>query len=198
MSNNPRGYFKYLLALDVETTGLCFSGTNPAYNAETGEKYQMVSAGLIVVDANTLKPIKTLYVEIQWDGKSIWNDKAEKVHGLSKAYLAENGVTSEDACVQIAELLLEYWGPDGVVSLLGHNVATFDKFFLDQLMKDHGIEIKFGNRHIDSHSCAYTDDAFEYVGVVRNDHNALEDAYASLKVIQTIRHLWQGLVNPNI
>lgn len=205
MSTQPRGYFKYLLALDVETTGLCFGGTNPAYNEATGERYQMVSAGLIVVDADTMKPIKSLYVEIQYDGVSIWSDRAEKVHGLSKAYLAENGVTPEEACITIAELLLEYWGPDGVVSLLGHNVATFDKFFLDQLMKDHGLTIKFGNRHIDTHSIGIatfktynSDDLFELIGVVRQDHNALEDAAAALKVVQTVRTLWGGFVEPNL
>lgn len=206
MNTKPKGYMQYLLAVDAETTGLCFGGHNVAYNSKTGEKYQMVSVGLIVVNADNLKPVKELYIEIQWDGKSIWSPGAEKIHGLSKDYLKSNGKTSEEACVEIAELLLNYWGPNGVISLLGHNVATFDKFFIDQLLTDHGINIKFGSRHIDTHSIAFScfgtynsDDAFEYVGVEsRGAHNALDDAHASLKVAQTARQLWKGLVEPNL
>lgn len=205
MSSKPRGYFKYLLALDVETTGLCFGSIDPSYDERTGEMYQAVSIGAVVVDADTLKPVKDLYLEIQWDGVSIWSARAEQVHGLSKEYLQTNGVSPEDACVSLAELLLDYWGPDGVVGLIGHNVSTFDKFFVDRLLKNHGLTIKFGNRHVDTHSIGYatfgtynSDDLFELVGVVRADHNALEDAYASLKVLQTVRALWGGLVEPSL
>ena len=201
-NTKARGYMKYLAALDVETSGLCFNSDSPSTNVKTGERYQIVSIGLIVVDADTLTPVEELYREIKWDGTSDWSDRAEKVHGLSRKYLEENGVDGEEAVIDIASLLLKYWGADGVISLIGHNVATFDKFFLLDLMREHGIEIKIGNRHIDSHAVAFTtfgtynsDDAFEYVGVaLREGHNALDDARASLKVIKTVRDLWQQVI----
>ena len=191
---HPRGYFKYLLAADAETSGLCFGSDNPVSNPKTGEHYQAVSFGLIVVDAETFQPVEDLYVEIQWNGKSNWTAGAEKIHGLSKDYLAKNGLTQEEAVVAIAELVLKYWGADGTISLIGQNVATFDLHFLRDLVRSQGIEFKFGNRHTDTHGLGHTvfgtynsDDLFELVGVVRKDHNSLEDAYASLKVVQVVR-----------
>ena len=205
-NTKARGYFKYLLALDTETTGLCFNCDNPVFNKDSGEHYQMISGGFVVVDADTLQPVEELYVEIQYDPMKDWSVGAEKVHGLTREYLKENALSREDAVITIAELLLKYWGSDGTISLIGHNVATFDRWFLQELMQEHGINLKFGNRHIDSHAVAFatfktynSDDAFDIVGVdKRGDHNALDDAKASLKVIQTVRQLWDGLVEPNI
>lgn len=203
-NDKPRGYFEYLLAIDCETSGLYFAkdNDNPCLNTRTGEYYQSVSWGIIVADASTLKPIEKLYLEIQWDGKSLWSEKAESVHGLSKEYLKKNGITKQEAVVQIANLILNYWGPDNNIQLLGHNVHLFDAVFLDHLMRSEGIPLRIANRHIDTYSAGFatfgtfnSDDLFEAVGFEkRGDHNALKDAEQALETTRIIRTIFQGAI----
>lgn len=209
MSNKkPRGYLEHILAIDVETTGLFFNNTDPSFDEESGKYHQVVSIGLVVADATTFEEIEDLYIEIKWDGESEWNVEAENIHGLSKQYLEENGFTNEEAVLVIGQLLLKYWGGNKPVALLGHNVATFDKFFFQRLMMSQGIHVKHANRHIDSFSVGKatvgscnSDDLFEAVGIPTRDsnsHNALDDAKASLTSVRTVKQLWDAFVAPQM
>jgi DNA polymerase III epsilon subunit-like protein len=197
----PRGHFDLILALDCETTGLAYGSDDPSYNAATNQSYQAISWGLIVVEAARMKTIEELYVEVQWDGKSEWMSSAEKVHGMSKEYLAKNGKTPEQAVELIANLVVDYWGPSSPICLLGHNVTTFDRYFLLRTMREQGIELKLGNRHIDTFSVGFgtfgtfnSDELFEAVGLpVRdpNKHNALVDAQNAVAAVRTTRAIFQ-------
>ncbi len=192
----PRGYITRLLIVDTETSGLAYSCDDPSYNPKTGETYQIVSIGLIVVNAITLEPIEKVYLEIKWDGKSTWDQRAQEVHGLTKAYLNENGVDTYEAVEVIGNLILDHWGPDSPVHICGHN-PHFDLSFFKRLLRSEGIEIKFGNKMIDTNSIGFavfnthnSDDLFETVGMpVRKDHNSLEDAMSVLKVLKITRTL---------
>lgn len=207
---NPRGYFEKVLAIDVETSGMFYDNQSddPSHNAATGEDYQIVSIGLIVADVATFKPVEKLYLEIKWDGESLWSKKAEAVHGLSVDYLEENGVDQEEAVVEIANLIIKYWGPDVPLCLLGHNVATFDLKFLKRLFKKYGLEVRFGNRYIDTMSIGVatfgtfnSDDLFASAGFPERDpakHNALDDAMMALQSARMVKELWQSLVTPEL
>lgn len=196
--------FRLVLGIDCETTGIAFGCDDPSYNPVTGEVYQAVSWGLVVATVDTFKPVEELYIEVQWDGVSTWSSAAERVHGLSKEHLATYGKTSEEAVVLIANLITDYWGPDGVVCLLGHNVATFDKHFLQRLLREYGIEIKFGSRCIDTFSlgvCTFgaqnSDELFNAVGLPDRDpanHNALVDAQNAVESARIIKTIFQGAV----
>jgi len=198
-STTPRGFFKYLLVADSETSGLFMNADDPSFNPATNQTYQSVSWGMIVVDTTTLKIVDTLYVEIKWDGVSIWSKEAQAVHGLTIKYLEENALSPEDAVVEIASLILKYWGPDNPVCLAGHNVGSFDIWFLKRLLRDHQINIKFGARVIDTNGIGFavyntynSDDLFAACGVEkRAQHNALDDAKAVLRVLRTTRRLLQ-------
>lgn len=191
----PRGYFERILAIDTETSGLFMGTDSPAVN-EKGEHFQVVSWGLMVLDAQTLETIEELYIEQQWDGVSKWEPKAEAVHGLSKEYLAANGVTREEAQVQIASLIFKHWGKTSVVTL-GHNSIRFDLPFLEHEAKLAGIDLRFGNRHIDTNTLAFTlfgafnsDDWFEQLGFKqRGEHNSLEDIRMTVKGLRVSRKL---------
>lgn len=195
--SKPRGYIERVLFIDCETSGLAYSSPDPSYDQATGTEYQAVSWGMVVANAQTLKAIDKLYVEIKWDGVSEWSKEAQKVHGLSPAYLEKNGVTDEEAVVAIAELILKHWGTDGVVCVGGHNVATFDLQFLRRLLKKHGIEVKFGSKTIDTNAIGFatfgthnSDELFEAVGLPERDpenHNALVDADYARRAVQIIR-----------
>lgn len=205
-TKTPRGYFEKILAIDAETSGLFLDdGDNydPSTNAKTGEFFQSVAWGIVVADFATLKPIEKLYVEIKPNPKALWYAKAEKIHGLSQQYLTTNGITEEDAAIKIASLILKHWGPTNPVHLLGHNVTTFDIFFLRQLMQKFDIDIKFGSRHIDTNSVSLAtfgtfngDDFFEAAGLdARSDiHNALTDALMALEATRRVRTIFQSVI----
>ena len=200
--DKPRGYFEYILAIDCETTGLFFNVDDPSYDPETGKEHQALSWGVIVADAKTLEPIEELYVEIQHNGDAEWNDSAAQIHGLTKEYLVENGVPEEEAVMLIANLIVKYWGTDNKIATLGHNVVAFDIWFLKRLMRRYGIELRFGNRHIDTFSLSFgtiggfnSDDLFETMGLpVRGVHNALEDIKYTLESVRRIKVLWDDKV----
>ncbi len=200
LTKHPRGYFKYVLAMDAETTGLKWNADDPS------EGHQAVSWGFIVADAHTLKPIEKLYVEIKWNDDSLdareadptFGKYAEGIHGLTLTHLEANGISEEDAVVEIGSLIMKYWG-DGNIRCLGHNVATFDIWFLKRLMRAYDINLKFGARHIDTSGAGFinfetfTSDAlFETVGFEsREDHNALDDAKMALDSARIMRMIFQ-------
>lgn len=199
-----KGEFKFILAVDCETTGLNYNSDNSA------EGHQAVSWGIIVADARTFKVIEELYVEIKWNKQSKelrkhdvnFGKGAEKIHGLTYDYLEKNGMEEEDAVVKIGQLVLKYWGPENSPRLLGHNVHRFDYVFLVEMFRRHGIELKKANRHVDTSSIglitlgAFTSDQlFETLGFEkRKEHNALDDARMSLKSCQIISKLWREKV----
>lgn len=175
----------YGLAIDWETSG--FSLPNFA------EKHQGISFGAIVFDFATYSPIDAIYKEIVFDEtRYLWEDKAEKIHGLSRQYLKENGVSQQEAAIELGNLVIKYFSDTDII-LLGHRVA-FDEAFTDQLMNSIDIKLPFHDVKIDTASLglfAYgipkSDDLFKHVGLpVRAQHNALEDvAYA----LQTAQHI---------
>lgn len=203
----PKGYFQHVLAIDCETTGLCYNNDSPVYNPQTGERHQTVSWGIIVADALTLKPVEELYVEIKWNEESKKQRKinpefgksAEKIHGLTRSYLNKNGIDEEEAVLKIGELVLKYWGPTVCVRTLGHNVHLFDLLFLRDMFDRHGIKLNHGNRHYDTNSAGFltfgtwnSNDLFSVVGFEeRKDHNALDDAKMALESARIIRMLFQ-------
>jgi hypothetical protein len=190
-SDKPRGYFKYILAADCESSGIASGCDDPSYDPTTGKEYQSVSWGFIVLDGDTLKEVDRLYLEIKWNGDAEWDDRAEKVHGLSKEYLEENGISEEEAVAQIANLVIKYWGPDSPVCFLAHN-ANFDLCFLRRLTRRHQIEFKFGNRVIDTNGIAFatfgtytSDEFFEAAGLPeRTIHNSMEDIEMTVESVR--------------
>lgn len=200
-NEQPRGYFKYILALDCETAGVALGCDDPSYNPNTGEIFPSVSWGFIVVDGHTLKEVESLYVEINPAKDYTWDAGTEKVHGLTREYLKKNGLSEEDAVMQIANLIIKYWGPDSYITLLGHNVM-FDKAFLQRLMRRQGIELSFSNRMIDTFPLGYvlfekfnSDDLFDILGFkARAEHNALEDIRLTVNTVRTIQSLFHEAV----
>lgn len=190
----PQGYFNRILAMDAETSGLFF-GTNPARDpTDPTQRYQAVSWGMVVLDGG-LNQLDELYVEIQWDGKSKWSKKAEEVHGLSKEYLAENGLPFEEAYTQIINFIFKHWGTTPVVTL-GHNSISFDLEVLRSDLQELEIVLKFGNRHLDSNTLGFTlfetytsDQLFDALGQSdRGDnHNALDDIKRTIQAFRVAR-----------
>ena len=202
----PKGYFKYILAVDSETTGL-----NKVKNeGDVSDGHQAVSWGLIVADAETLIPVEKLYLEVKWNEQSKRRKEldpefgvtASSIHGLSYSYLEENGIDEADAVVQILELILKYWGPTNELKCLGHNVSEFDIPFMKSMFKRYGVDVKFANRQYDTNSIgwamtgSFTSDAFfSTMGFdTRESHNSLEDASMALESTRRLRVIWNDSV----
>lgn len=205
----PKGYFNKILVADCETTGLCMGTMEPYIHPTKGIRHQAVSWGMIIADANTLQPIEELYVEIKWNEFSkeqklhdpTFGKRAEEIHGLTPDYLEKKGVDEEQAVAQIGDLILKHFG-DSSIRLMGHNVSTFDRYFLWELFFRYGINLNFGHRCIDTNTLGFvcygtynSDDLFELLGIIREDHNALEDAGAALLVAQTTRDLFNRFLD---
>ena len=190
-SNKNRGNFQFLLAMDCETSGICFGGDDPSGNDK--EEYQSVSWGLIVVDKE-LNEVDRKYIEIKWNGDSQWNAGAEKVHGLSLEHLEEHGLDEEEAVVELVEFIDKWFGVETSICPIGHNVG-FDVAFLNRLTRRHGISLKFANRMVDSFSVGFiglgimnSDELFEAVGCPkRDDHNALVDIEYTLQSLRVLK-----------
>lgn len=207
LNKKPKGFFKYVLAIDSETTGIG-KGDDPS------KGQQAISWGIIVADAQTLLPVEKLYVEIKYNDES--NDArltdpsfgvgASDIHGLTYAHLEEHGVDEEDAVVQILELIVKYWGPSQQLKCLGHNVVSFDIPFMKSMFRRYGIEMMFASRHCDSNSVGFavletytSDQFFSAMGFTdRNSHNSLEDIYQSLESCRRIRVLWNAFVKDQL
>jgi len=192
----PRGYITRMLVLDCETTGLFFNADDPSFDSNTNQYHQALSWGMIVVNVDTMTAIEELYLEMKWDGKSQWNAQAQAIHGMSKEYLEQNGMDRVDAITAIGNLIIKHWGPSTPVHVCGHN-PMFDLAFLKRDLRSQGLEVKFGNKMIDTNTIGLvvyhthnSDDLFEMVGLPkRADHNALDDARNALTVVQTTRKI---------
>lgn len=190
------------ICIDWETTGATWGG-------DSSIDYQGISFGAIIFDTETFEGIEELYLEIKYNpDKWKWSEEAEKIHGKTREHLAEHGVSQEDAAAALIELILKYFGPDGKVMILGHNVE-FDRRFTNQLLNS--VEFEFSTERVnksftqiqvhhvmlDTSSLGFitlglykSDLLFESMGYEpRGDHNALDDARMTLGTAKTIREL---------
>lgn len=180
---------RWALSFDCETSGL-IEGVYVG-------KHQMISFGAVIFDCRTYEVIDKLYVEIKFDDTKVWDDYAEKVHGLSREYLAEHGVHEEDALVQLLEMLLKYFGPEEEILIMAHN-PNFDKAWLRDLFQRYDVNAKIWFRAIDTCSVAIamlevvrSDDLYAATGLEkRGQHNALQDALYSIEAMKYVKDLY--------
>jgi len=185
----PKTFPKFGLAIDWETSGADWGNPMGSHI-----KYQGLSFGAIVFNADDFSEVDRLYCEIQFDeSKYGWQESAAKIHGLTREYLNENGIPREEAAILLAELILKYFGTDEVM-FLGHNIG-FDIGFTDQLLGDYGITIKKHHVKVDTSSAGYimtgrykSDQLFSFFGFdARNAHNAMQDVEMTLEVCRILR-----------
>lgn len=196
MDNKPKGKFNKFLVIDTETSGIQKNSDDSAVNIHTKSYCQALSVALIVADSDKLTSLDELYIEIQWDGSSQWDMEAQRIHGMTKEYLMEHGVSRSEAVELIGNFILSHFGPNTAITIAGHN-PHFDLCFLRELMRSEDIELRFSNRMIDTNSVGFavyntynSDDLFNlFSAKPRDTHNALLDARSVLKVLNITRML---------
>lgn len=183
-----------IVAIDVETTGY-------ANSPDVTLNHQIVSIGLVIANKEFVE-LDKFYCEIKHNGSSHWSNSAERIHGLSKAHLAEHGISEEDAVVAIVEFLTSHINPEEPIFFLGHNTRSFDIPFFVKLMTKYDIHFKIAHRAIDSFgvgfACFGLEDSeaiFSLFYSKRKAHNALEDARMALGVCRKVRKVMQALTH---
>ena len=199
---------KFGLCIDWETTGATWGG-------DSSIKYQGVSFGAIIFDAETFEEIESIYRLVKFNPeKWEWTEGAQKVHGLTIDYLEENGVTQEEAATDLLELIVKYFGTDSKVMMLGHN-PEFDRRFTSQLLNSVEFEFTVEKQNpnftqialhhviLDTSALGFitmglykSDLLFERMGFEeRGDHNALVDARQTLETCRIIREAFNIAIN---
>jgi DNA polymerase III epsilon subunit-like protein len=173
------------LAIDFETSGYSL----PHY----AERHQALSFGAIIFNLQTLEPVETIYAEIKHDPRFEWSADAERVHGLTREHLEQNGMTLEEAGVQLFNLIHRYCGSSKIY-LLGHRVQ-FDRAFLEQLARELRIEPEFEPLVIDTSAFGLilleeprSEQLFQLCGNVERElHNSLEDILFTLNSLRRMK-----------
>jgi DNA polymerase III epsilon subunit-like protein len=168
-------------------------------------EYQIVSLGAVVTDSKNWAEGNTFYVEIHYNGTSAWSSEAQAVHGMSKDHLSEHGVSEEEALTTFCEFLGNNFDTNKALTLGGHNVDTFDRHFIAQWFNKYDMAIKLSGHSIDSHSVGSvlyntkdSNELFEMFNVIRDKHNALEDARAALKAVRMIKKVFTKALDSNV
>jgi len=188
------------LCIDWETSGSTWGG-------DSSVEYQGLSFGAAVVRLSDYEVLDTLYCEIIFDeSKYKWADTAEKIHGLSREYLAQSGVPQEQAAELLLNFIVEHFGTTKIV-FIGHNME-FDIRFTAQLLASVGFA--FGKEQVPGddrpavrlhHVCIDTasvglaltqifksDILFGmFAGADRGTHNALEDVLITVETLKNIK-----------
>lgn len=134
-----------MLVVAMETSGLNVANAI-GVDRNLSNHYQILSLGLIVCNTKYEK-IDELYIEIQYDGKSLWDKQAEKYHGLSKGRLKENGFTEVKALEEIGSFIFDHF-ENSKIALIGHN-THFGLTFLDSLFRRYEIVLPFDCHYYD-------------------------------------------------
>lgn len=188
------------LCIDWETSGADFG-------KDSSKRFQGLSFGAVVFKTDTFEVVETLYREIKFDpSKWEWTDSAAEIHGLTREYLEANGVTAEEAALDLGVLIMKYWGPDSKVMFLGHN-PIFDIRFTNQLFNTVDIEfsverqtelsswIQLHHVVLDTSAAGFitvglfkSDLLFDKMGFPeRAEHNALSDALQTVQTCEILR-----------
>lgn len=182
-----------ILVVDTETGGL-----DPVSES-------ILSLGACVLDTDSGEVEDKFYVLIHED-PIIANPKALAVNGLSIEDIQEHGVSPSVAITMLGEFMRKHGLRKPM--LAGHNIAGFDMGFIRRLYKQAGVKfLPFDYHVLDTMSVAVLLRAFGHLPVERvtldnlcqhfginirdggegAQHNALEDAVATAKLLQALQ-----------
>lgn len=187
---------KFALAFDTETTGVA-KGSDPS------DGYQLVSLGACVVSLDTFEIVDSLYFEVKHDPKYAWSDGAEKVHGLTREYLAVNGITLEEGAAEFLGFVLKHFGAGMSIIPLGHRIM-FDIQFVNRMLATIDCEVWWNRAVIDTASIGLSfigidrsDELFEAVGLpARAEHNSLTDIVYTIEALKVLKgYFLKGLAH---
>lgn len=181
---------EYGLCIDWETSGSDFDG-------DSSVEHQGIAFGAAIFKTSDFSIKDKMRRYIQFDDKRYkWTDRAEKIHGLTREFLKENGETQEQAAADLGNFVFTYFGPTPKVLMLGHNV-DFDIAFTKQLLEPYEIMFKMHHVKLDTAAAGLiafnmfkSDQLFDAIGLEkRGDHDPLQDVEYTIELAKSIRLL---------
>lgn len=142
---NKDNKMEKMLVVAMETSGLNVANAI-GVDRNLSNHYQIISLGLVICNSKYEK-LDELYIEIQYDGKSLWDKQAEKYHGLSKGRLKEYGLSEVKALEEIGSFIFNHF-ENNKIPLVGHN-THFSLTFLDALFRRYDIVLPFDCHYYD-------------------------------------------------
>lgn len=130
---------KYYLSVHVETNGL-----NNEVDKSITEGHEIVSIGVAVCD----KEFKLIDSKIIFIDNNL-EDTGETWNKISKQFLQDEGVSEEDAVVEFADFILQYFDPDDNIVTIGQNPHAFALPFLKKLLYKYEVYIRFSSNSLD-------------------------------------------------
>lgn len=175
-----------VLFLDWETTGV----PPDDWDMRTGP--MGISLGVVATDTDHWNPIAQDQFHVAYTTDHTWSSESERIHGLSRTFLASEGISQADAADRFNDFARTHVG--NVIRIGGHN-AEFDRKFTKQLLmhsvSSAPVEIDF--RIYDSMAIAALlgfssgGEMFRYYGHQRGvHHDALDDALGALKAFRKV------------
>lgn len=181
-----------LLVLSVETSGMNVANTINVDRIYSNQ-YQILSIGMIVCD-NKFKKIDELYIELKYDGESLWDSNAEKIHGLTKTYLRNNGIREIKAIEMVGNFLVDHF-EQSKIKVIGHN-THFALTFFDAWFRKYDINLSFDCHYLDLSTLGYTflgksskKEIFKFLNIPDNIRNALNTSKKVLKAFRMFKSL---------
>ncbi len=192
---------------DWETSGL-----RDLYNTSFHSGAQGIQFGGCVVEdiSHSWTIVDEIQFDVKWMGDVYpdltWNDEAEKIHGLSKEYLA-NKKTPEETAMPFQLFIERNFKDSGKVMMGGFN-PHFDEYFTYQFMtmaKLRSSPIGFHYRMLDMQTLgttllglSTTNEVFKKIGVnFRGKHNALQDARLTVDAFRMTVQQARKFININ-
>jgi DNA polymerase III epsilon subunit-like protein len=181
---------KFILIADAETSGSTFLSYE-----ETFQRYQAIAFGFIVATSDTFEEVASLQFKVKFDPRYEWSMEAQKIHGITREVLEAEGLSPEDAAVEVAEFILEHFGT-GKVMFANHN-PYFDIEAMRQLLEKFGVMPDLHHVVLDTSGLGFvamgkykSNDVFEFFNGERPPvHDALGDARMALGVLRGIREI---------
>lgn len=187
----PSGFVpKFGLCIDWETSGSDFDGDSTV-------DHQGIAFGAAIFKLDTFEIVDKMKRYVKFNAQKYkWTTQAEKIHGISRDFLNENGISQKEAAEDLANLVFAYFGPAPKVMVLGHNV-DFDIAFTKQLLVPYDVMFKIHHVKLDTSVCGLiafgkfkSDELFEMVGLEkRGDHDPLQDVEYTIELAKSIRLL---------
>ena len=179
--DNLFAQYDRLLLFDTETTGLIF------------HKDQIIEFAAVVLERQYGEPVVVQAYDqlISLDPGTTVPPEIEKLTGISNEDLAKKGISKEQVCRDIAQMVA------GNTLLLAYN-AHFDLSFLFYLLYKHGdpsvlkgkdkidLLTVYKDRHSYPHKLCNAIEVYNLADTVVNSHRAVDDVMATVAVMEAM------------
>lgn len=191
----------FYLSIHVETTGL-----NSNIDQNVNEGHSIVAIGVSVCDKDFNKvDDKIIFIDSGLNNEEI----VPEFNGITKEFLSEEGISEEDAVIEFANFILEYFSPNDNIVCLGQNVQYFCIPFLKELLYKYEVYINFACNALDVFSLTTPTlgelslkEVVEVFGDVDNlppfyqqeEYACLLKTYAFIEVFRRINKQWNRMI----